>query len=141
MRKDRSLIKLARKQFNGRRITALEIGVLNGGNAVSILRNLNVVKLYLVDPYEKQDLLFNTMKKRLKKYGNRVEFIRDYSNVLNDFKKFYPLLNTGTVTGSIIGGYAFKPQHRQVVEDAYKIKDEYGLKIVGDFNEWWVVVE
>lgn len=154
MRKDRILIKLARKHFNGRKITALEIGVFNGGNAVSIIKNLNIKKLYLIDPYKDNDLLYNKVKKRIKKYTKKAEFIRDYSNnveindtfdliyfdgdysnILTDFKRFYPLLNKD----GIIGGYAFMPQHRQLVEDVYRIADIYGLKVVGDFNEWWVV--
>lgn len=170
MRKDRELIKLAKTNFGVRKITALEIGIFNGGNAVSILRNLKIKKLYLVDPYseyddyknssaawgttqQEYDILYNKVKKRMRKYGNKVELIREFSSkvqiddtfdfiyldgnyaeILDDFKKFYPLLNKD----GIIGGYGFKPAHRQLVEDIFKIVDKYNLKLNGGCDEWWV---
>ena len=171
MRKDRPLIKFAKKHFNNGGITALEVGVFYGGNAVSIMRNLNIKKLYLVDPYEdykdynhstnnwnikqiEYNKIYEKIKKRIWKYGSKVELIRkrssdididggfdfiyldgNYGILRDDFDKFFPLLNES----GVIGGYAFMPCHRDVVETVYRIVDDYGLELHGDCREWWII--
>ena len=47
----RGSVKLAKKHFNSKPIIAIEIGVSNGKNSKSILNELNISKLYLIDPY------------------------------------------------------------------------------------------
>lgn len=72
----------------------MEIGTLEGSNAKSILKELNVKKLYMVDPYENyMDYATSepeTVKKlkgyhrrakgRLKKYGNRITWVKKLSD-------------------------------------------------------------
>jgi len=151
----------------------LEIGVFHGGNAVSMLRNLKIKKLYLVDPYLEYDSykessakwsynqivydkIYETTKKRMRKYGDKVKLIREsssnvviddkfdliyldgnYSEVINDFEKFFPMLNKHN---GIIGGYAFTPSHLQLVRDVLKIVEIYDLEVYlgGGYNEWWL---
>ncbi len=47
----RASTSFAKKYFNNRSINAVEIGVYRGINAKSILKELNVNKIYLIDPY------------------------------------------------------------------------------------------
>jgi len=44
--------RFAQKHFKGKSIIAVEIGTLFGDNAENICDNLNVWKIYLIDPYE-----------------------------------------------------------------------------------------
>lgn len=47
----RPMIQFVRNTMNGEPLTGVEIGVAKGFNAESILKTLNIRKLYLVDPY------------------------------------------------------------------------------------------
>jgi hypothetical protein len=72
-------------------IVGVEIGTLYGENAKSILKNLDIYKLYLIDPYriysgyaenpEKHtdDAMFLKAKNNLKAYSNKVVFVRKMS--------------------------------------------------------------
>ena len=51
-REMRESIVYAKDYFGNKEIVVVEIGVLRGDNALNILENLNVKKLYLIDPYE-----------------------------------------------------------------------------------------
>jgi len=44
--------RFAKNYFKGRKIVAVEIGTYEGYNAKSILKELNIQRLYVVDPYE-----------------------------------------------------------------------------------------
>jgi len=43
--------EIAMKEFEDKKIVAVEVGTWKGENALSILQNLNIDKLYLIDPY------------------------------------------------------------------------------------------
>ena len=47
----RSSTQFVKKQFGKRRLTVVEIGTQRGSNARSICNNLNVKKIYCIDPY------------------------------------------------------------------------------------------
>lgn len=48
----RHSIRFAKKYFKNKKITAVEVGTYEGRNAKSILKELNIEKFYIVDPYE-----------------------------------------------------------------------------------------
>ena len=78
-------------------LTGVEIGVYKGKNAIEMLDNLNIKKLYLIDPYSGDDGykggwrcagadgnfdgLYNAMVKNLAPYKDRIEIIREKSSV------------------------------------------------------------
>lgn len=70
--------------FNGKPITAIEVGVARGWNAESILKTLNIKKLYLIDDYNRNNPIEYTgmgdwegeAKSLLKKYQDQIEFIK-----------------------------------------------------------------
>jgi hypothetical protein len=91
----RPMIKHIKNNSNNDLI-GVEIGVRSGKNSLNILKNLNIKRLYLIDPYLKyddiirysdkkhinqkqQDNYFKKAKKRLKKYQNKIIFIKEKS--------------------------------------------------------------
>ncbi len=53
--KKRQAIIEARKKFGNKKITICEIGVFEGKHVLEIFNNLNVKKIYLIDPYTKYE--------------------------------------------------------------------------------------
>jgi predicted O-methyltransferase YrrM len=78
---------LAAKKLFHEPITIIEIGTYEGDNAVDILKNLRVRKLYCIDPYAKyaeygKDPVANKLKqaeRKARKRLNGATFIREYS--------------------------------------------------------------
>ena len=86
---------IAREKFGKKPIDVIEIGVEAGENSRNILRELNVNKIYLVDPWEEyddysesecertQDKIEETLvrcKKNLRKYKDKTVYARGYSS-------------------------------------------------------------
>lgn len=72
----RPSIKMMKKYFGNQLVSGAEIGVQNGRNSISILKELNIKKLFLIDiweNYEEQKVKFENLK--------------NYAIVLNRFKK------------------------------------------------------
>ena len=121
----RPSVKYMKQLFNGRGVVGVEIGVRKGFNAESILEELNVKRLYLIDIWDKKDQdyprNYKDYRLLLKKYrdDSRVRIIRDYSmnavefigdnsldfiyidgahdydNVYNDIKSWTPKVKEG----------------------------------------------
>lgn len=66
-------------------IVGCEIGTAEGKNACSILENLDIKKLYLIDPYLFSDAAMkSTACENLKEYEDKIERFEDLSeNVIN----------------------------------------------------------
>ena len=93
-------IRFAKKHFKNKFITAIEIGTFKGENAKCILNNLNINKIYLIDPWEEYvdykedktkkvlDNAYKITKNRLRNYEDKVEYLKDYfSNVVGKVPK------------------------------------------------------
>ena len=72
----RPSIKIMRNYFRNRLVNGAEVGVLRGDNAISILNELNIKKLYLID-------IWNDYKNQRTKFANK----ENYDIVLKRFKK------------------------------------------------------
>lgn len=99
----RHSVRFAKKKFGRNPVTVVEIGTFEGYNAESILKNLNVKKMYIVDPYLEYEDYFTSepektklnlsvaqrkAKNRLKKYSNKIVWIRKTSDdALKDIPK------------------------------------------------------
>jgi len=84
------------KENVGNNLVGVEIGTFAGDNALSILKELNIKQLYLVDPYQTYenwespssrkferngpDIYFNIAKDRLKEFEGKFTFIKKMSN-------------------------------------------------------------
>lgn len=93
----RDFIVFCKGYFNNKNLTCAEIGVQYGMNALYMLRELNIKKIYLVDPYELFDDSFDskvinnyTTEKiknarqealdRLELFGKQIEWVYEYSD-------------------------------------------------------------
>ena len=90
----RTSTEFIKKYFGNREIVCVEIGTFDGSNALHLLEKVsNIKKIYLIDPWinyeyycekinNKKTLssAHNKAKKRLKKYGEKVVFIRKFSD-------------------------------------------------------------
>lgn len=86
--------RFTKKYFLDREIVAVEIGTLEGYNAKSILKELNIKKLYVVDPYKNYPDYSNSepeivkklkeyqkrAKRRLRKYKDKIVWIEKLSD-------------------------------------------------------------
>lgn len=91
----RPSIKIMKERFDKKLIKGAEIGVAKGINSESILKELNIEKLYLIDVWDNynEGVYKGPMEKNynltLKKFGNdkRVKIIKDFSsNVVKNIK-------------------------------------------------------
>jgi len=159
--------RFAKKHFQNRGIVAMEIGTLEGRNAKSILKELNVEKLYVVDPYEnygdgKSNKLLSkaetSAKRRLKKYKNKIVWIKEYSDdaaniikekvdfiyidgnheyeyVKRDMENYFKKLKKG---GVLVGHDITWESVSKAVEDFCKEKG-INFRVMG--QDWWFVKE
>jgi len=84
----RDSTKFAKKYFGNKKLNIAEIGVFEGTNANNLLKELNINKIYLIDPYEIKlwedysDAIINAEKKAhrlLKHYKNKIIWIKNSS--------------------------------------------------------------
>ncbi|MFH1503089.1 MAG: class I SAM-dependent methyltransferase [Candidatus Diapherotrites archaeon] len=96
----RTSIYIAKEHFKREQIIAVEIGTFKGQNALNILQQLNIKRIYLIDPYSKYeaykkdpsgknvDKNREIAKKRLKKYANKIVWVRKFSEqAVKDIKE------------------------------------------------------
>jgi hypothetical protein len=84
----RHSVRFGKEYFKNRKITAVEIGTYKGVNAKEIIKNLNIKTIYLIDPYDNYEKIYqNEMslikkeaRKRLKKYIKRIIWIEKFSD-------------------------------------------------------------
>ncbi len=91
--KTRASTYFAKEYFKDKEINVVEVGVCDGVNANNILEELNVNKIYLVDPYGEEASVYykkfiikaeGKAHKLLRKYMEKVTWIKDFSkNVFN----------------------------------------------------------
>jgi len=160
---DRNLRRIGKKELVG-----VEIGVHDGDHALDMMENLPIKKLYLIDPWvsykdysesignlrKTTNALNERMevaKKILKKYGDKVVFIRkfaedavkqfedesldfvyidgnhQYEFVKKDLEKYYPKLKKG----GIIGGddYTSSPETELERFGVFKAVNEFFKKL------------
>lgn len=94
----RPFFTFLKQKFGSEPIIGVEVGVKEGNNAAEIIQNLNIKKLFLVDPWKPFDCLstdtilrqkyltekyhkfcYNKVKTRFQYLGNRIEIIREIS--------------------------------------------------------------
>lgn len=99
---ERPSLNFVKKKFGGKQLVGVEIGTLEGENAEYILKNLNIKKLYLIDPWldyeeygsysdggQRKNLNKFYLKtlKRIRKFKDKTVLIRKFSSdALGDVK-------------------------------------------------------
>jgi len=101
------IVDYAKSIFNDRKINVLEIGACYGESSKIILKNFNVNKYIIVDPYisypeykidgfdkvianDHDDKIFNNTKNELNNIHNNVIFHRKFSDDLNTINSIEP---------------------------------------------------
>lgn len=74
----RPSIKVMKDEFKGRLVKGAEIGVQLGLNSESIIKELNIKELYLIDIWEQTDKYYKTVLRKFRK-DTRVKIIKDFS--------------------------------------------------------------
>jgi len=151
------------KEKKGSGLIGAEIGVYKGENSESIMKTLNIKKLYLIDPYKEGQSYSHTFVvakedavKRLSKYEDKIQFIEltsdeavnqipddldfvyidgnhDYESVKRDITNYYPKVKEG----GVIGGHDFNNSFLDVVRAACEFSK--GMKLYSRLADWWVI--
>ena len=169
------------KHLNKKDLVGAELGVLDGWHALDIMEALSIKKLYLIDPYKAYEKYSESVgnprktqraleermriaKKVLKKYGNKVKFIREFSEkaskfiedesldfiyidgnhqyefVKKDVELYYPKIKKG----GIIGGddYSSSPETEREGFGVFKaVNGFFKKKQIFFYNRDWFVVK
>jgi len=145
-----------------RPLVGVEVGVFYGDNAIDILKNLNIKRLYLIDVWKDEDSYHDILKK-FKSYDDKVVFIRKYSDVAvddikeqvdfvyidcdhsykgvkKDIEVYFPLVKTG----GVIGGHDFVNYSLDygsklgVIRAVTEFCVVHGLKYEVKKIDWWI---
>lgn len=134
-------------------LTGVEIGVYHGFNAKTILKNLPIKKIYLIDIH-----LTSKTRKRLSKYNDKIKFIEntsdkasaevpnnldfvyidgshEYEFVKKDIELYYPKVKKG----GIFGGHDFDANHMDVCMAVFEFVQKNKLKLYGKNTDWWAI--
>lgn len=139
-------------------LIGVEIGVEYGLNAKTMLAQLPLKSLYLIDPYVDNDAMYHEAKRYLVSYKDRIKFIRKtsdvavndvpdgldfvyidgshiYDAVKRDISLFYPKLKTG----GILGGHDFWANEIDICRAVLEFAEHNHVQLHGKITDWWVV--
>jgi len=159
----REAVKFAKEYFKDKKIIVIEIGVWFGRNARDINRNLNVKKMYLIDPYiayrdgldDRLDIAKINAHKindfsnvvwieefsdiAVKKINEKIDFLyidgnHEYKYIKRDLELYWKKIESkGIIAGHDI---QYLGVSKAVLEFANKNK----LTIYfGDRRDWWII--
>lgn len=126
--KTRASTSFAKEYFNNKNIDAVEIGVYKGGNAENILKELNINRIYLIDPYMigeggyDNKLILNAegiAHKLLRNYNEKVIWLKDISENVSD--------KVGNPDFVYIDGNTSYKSVKKDIEFYYKVLKEDGI--------------
>jgi len=165
----RGVVKALKRKFSNRSLLGVEIGVFHGKHAESILKNLNIKKLYLIDPYkafldrsrEEMKEIFYKATSKLNPYSDKIVWITTtsqkavkfvpseldfvYIDGNHDFEcvqKDIELYYPKVKVGGIIGGHDFSMNFKGVVKAVIEFTSKNSLNLYGDSPcDWWIVKE
>ena len=151
------------KSQNKQNLIGVEIGTYKGKNAKIILDNINIKRLYCVDPWIDNEFkpngekIYQEAKARLESYKNVTlirktsdDAIKDipnnldfgyfdgnhtYKQVKKNLINYYPKIKKG----GIIGGHDFYASEMGVVQAVIEFALEHNLTLYGDIFDWWFV--
>lgn len=164
----RPMIKFIRELFGIQLLTGVEIGVASGVNAESILKTLNIDKLFLIDPYipyirhngSLQTGFVNTFplaKERLSKFRHKIIFVRKTSmEALNDTPNNLDFVYINgnhsysfvkddiqhyypkIKSGGVIGGHDFDTTCLSVIKAVTEFAHNQNLEFYAKISDWWI---
>lgn len=161
----RPMIMMIKHLKGNEPLIGVEIGVSAGVNAESMMKNLNIEKLFLVDPYEPyfQDGKLwdasdrDVMLMRMEKFGNKYQFIplqsEDAVSQIPDGLDFVYIDGNHECVyvkrdcenyypkikhGGLIGGHDFVlNDYEGLVNAVIQFVTEHNLTLQGARSDWW----
>jgi DNA-dependent RNA polymerase auxiliary subunit epsilon len=163
----RASFRYIKKMTNERKLVGLEMGVRSGYNARTILNNLNIKKLYLVDPYiqyeEYTDKLPLNAEEEAKsillteQYKDKIQFIKQFSDkaveyVPNDLDFVYIDGNHSykyvkddiriwypkVKIGGVLAGHDF-PNYIGVRDAVLEFTSKNKMYLHTETGDWWII--
>ena len=149
---------ISKKNVDNKMLRGIEVGVSVGVNALSILNNLPVERLYLVDNYrdDPKHLLF--VFKKLCPFLNNIKFLHmdslfavklmkdnyfdfvyidgghSYEDVKDDIVAWYPKVKSG----GVIGGHDFVWGHVGLCKAVVEFAFNNDLEVCAYGCDWWI---
>lgn len=165
---ERPMINFVKRKFGRKPLIGVEIGVAEGKNAESILKNLNVKRLYLVDPYvayyDHEWLWTHYIHRepeaheRLRNFKDKIVWLKSLSSntALSILEPLDFVYIDGNHTfefcyvditnyyplvreGGVIGGHNFEGQYPGVVRAVSLFSHYKRLKYQTERVDWWIV--
>jgi len=138
-----------------------EVGVFKGNHAVSIIANLPMEKLYLIDPYlpyEQDGVVINPSVARLvafqilKKVKDKISWVNpshlpnnlhfiyidgnhQYEAVKADIHHYYEKIKYG----GVLGGHDFSNRFEGVIRAVTEFTLEKNLRLFVEQPDWWII--
>lgn len=157
-----------KKTLGDKPLVGAEVGVFQGQNSQSIIRTLNMRKLYLVDPYATYDAYRNSLlygeidkayrksRRRLNPYKKKVIWVREYSE--KGLKKIKETLDFVYIDGNHDYEYVKKDielslplvreggiigghdiDDERVARAVVEMINKYGFKIHIEGSDWFFI--
>ncbi len=164
----RPMTLFAKEYFSNKPIDAAEIGVFKGENAYSILKNLNVTFMFLIDSYctfyrkdkkiDVSKIAYYHAKQILEPFSHKVLWIiKDsllateniygrldfiYIDANHDYMHVKSDIETyynWTVSGGLLGGHNYEARFPGVIKAVDEFVEEYDLNLNISHPDWWVI--
>jgi hypothetical protein len=169
-RSPRPMILFAKKYFKeSPALIGVEIGVDKADNSLSILEELTLEKLYLIDPYppyeddnRPRSLDVHIAKNKVKEYQNKIVWLikgsdcasQEFAKETLDFvyidgghnyenvKNDIKLYYPLIKNNGLIGGHDYTPLFEfDVIRAVKEFAEQSGLELHTDFPDWWFIVK
>ena len=149
--------RFAKEYFKGAKISAIEVGVATGRNAASILKELNVETIYLIDSYEDENYSIDEALEELKGYEDKISFSieksseavktlpevdfiyidgdHSYEQAKEDMINYWKVLKKG----GILAGHDIHNNETGVAKAFFEFCNEYKLEPNISGTDWWVI--
>jgi hypothetical protein len=167
----RHSVKFIIRQNNGKQLVGVEIGVNRGANSKIMLKNLNIKKLYLVDPYRVYEgidgvvqkghkVAWEEAHKNLKRFKDKIVWMRLLSeeaakllpdgldfvyidgNHKYDFvKKDIEVYWNKLKKGGVLAGHDFQEAGVAHAVTEFASKHNLAVGVGGYFRDWWILKE
>lgn len=163
----------------GHKITGVEIGAGLGKHAETLMRNLPLGKLFLIDPFmaykefddnllqvnnrkatleENMDSALIITKKRLKRFGDKITYLRCFSHDAVDdvpdnidfvyidgnhsyeyAKRDIQLYWKKVKSGGVLGGHNYQGEFPGVIKAVNEFIDKNSLVLKARDLDWWII--
>ena len=149
--------------YKKKKIICAEIGVERGYNALSILKHLDVKKIYLVDNYSNKDKNFIYAQKYLKKYKKKIVWIKmnfknkgiqnlikekldfayfDAGKSYSDIKSFFNIFKKIIKKNGYFCGHDFnngyQKKHSSLVNAVIEFSIRENKQLYSQGADWWI---